>query len=243
MKIRYSFIILLFYLQSSIAQESTWFRTKYFNQGKKIVFDNNPYAKLPTNESEFMPLIEKEKYGITVYNRNGPSSFSLNTGRLISDNAGQTRDMHLSISSEKQAYSVEFERVYGLHRGLYDTICHITTPTVENSYYLLRVGRFERNKQIVDNRLSAQLSRVDVINASESVSHFSALKNIVIVDGKRLYLGENEIFKLKIIRGNNSTRHYVIEDNGCELIVKQDADKYTFLLSFPDGGIARFHSK
>lgn len=243
MKISYSFFILLFFLQSSLAQESTWFRTKYFNQGKKIVFDNNPYAKLPTNESDFMPLIEMEKYGITVYNRNGPSSFSLNTGRLISVNGGQIRDMHLSISSEKQGYAVEFEKIYGLHRGLYDTICYVTTPTVSNSYYLMRVGRFDKLKQIVDNRLSIQLSGRDILNGSDIVNQFSSLKNIVIVDGNRLYLGENEIFKLKVIRGNASTRHYVIEDNGCELIVKQDGDKYSFLISFPDGGIVRFHSK
>jgi len=243
MRFSFLFVIHLLFLETTLAQESTWFRTKYFNQGKKILFDINPYTKLPTNESDYMPLVEKEKYGITVYNRNGASSFSLNTGRLISINGGQIRDLHLSISSERQGYSVEFDKPFGFHKGLYDTICYVTTETVENAYYLTRVGRFDRTKQIIDNRLSVQLSGADVVNSSELVKHFSTLKNIIIVDGNRLYLGENEIFKLKIIRGNHSTRHYVVEDNGTELIVKQDGTRYTFLISFTDGGIIRFYSK
>jgi hypothetical protein len=236
-----SFVLTFFCLQLIVAQESAWFRTKYFNQGKEMVFLDNPYSKLPTNENEFLPIIEITNLGITIYNKSGPANFSINTGKFILNDGGSIRELHTSITSERQAYFVELEKPLGLHRGLYDTICSVKTQTVSSWYYLKFIARNTSQQQEVDNRLSLNINKIEVIAKSPISERYSALSNLIVVDGVKLHLGINDTFKLKIIRGNKSSRHYIIEDNGCELIVKQNGSQYSCLLSFPDGGLVRFH--
>ena len=240
MKIALLAFILSINLQLLQAQEIGWFRTKYFNQGMKTVFKDNPFEKLPTNENEFLPIIEVSKYGITVYNQNGPSNFSINTGKFLFANGDDVRESHVSVSSERQPYSVEFEKPYGSHRGLYDTICYVNSPTVGSAYFLTRISPFGGAELEIDKKISLKITQVEIIKSSEIVNRFKDIHNIILVDGIKFYLGDN-VFTLKIIRGTKSSRHYVIEDNGCELIVKQNGTSYSCLVSFTDGGIVRFH--
>lgn len=239
----YLFVLTFFWLQTIVAQESGWFRTKYFNQGKEMVFLDNPYSKLPTNEKDFLPIIEITKLGITIYNKSGPANFSINTGKFILNEGGSVREIHSSISSERQSYIVELEKPLGIYRGLYDTICSVKTETVSSWYYLTSIARNLSKVQEIDKRLSLDIKKFEVVIQSPLSNGYKNLKNLIVVDGARLYLGVEESFKLKVIRGTKVSRHYIIEDNGCELIVKQNGTQYSCLVSFTDGGVVRFHGE
>lgn len=44
------------------------------------------------------------------------------------------------------------------------------------------------------------------------------------------------------MKGSEAVRHYVIKNNGTELLVKQTGNKFVMSISFVDGGIIRFYA-
>jgi hypothetical protein len=63
----------------------------------------------------------------------------------------------------------------------------------------------------------------------------------LILDGKKVTIDEYQ-FDIQIMKGSEAVRHYVIKNNGTELLVKQTGNKFVMSISFVDGGIIRFYA-
>jgi hypothetical protein len=233
-------LLLLLYSRVANAQESIWFRAIIFNSDSKVL-QNISNGEIGIIENTYLPIVEITKSHAIVYYINGTQKFELNTESVIVNK--NNRNINTGDSPKKMIYGIDFKNTYGYNKDKCDTICHIQSPEINGFYCLSLICRLNPSEQQIDERLSVKVSRAEILKESLSVNSFKGIQNLIIVDGQKLYLGNDNIFTLKIIRGTIKSRHYIITNNGSEVIVNERFEKLTCLVSFPDGGIIRFYGK
>ena len=223
------------------AQNTRWFECKYFNQGTDIQYLHNPYLRLEASTSKARLLISADAFGITIYNSHGPSHFYKHNYIKYNLNNGKTIELHEGINDERQYYIMGITAPYGTKRNLYDSSIIIATNTKANLYGTVLLYDVKNKDQEVDNKLAVTIDSSIVLSSSDESKKSKLSKRILILDGKKLQIDQTQ-FDLQLIKGTPSSRHYVIEDDGTELIVKETENKFIISKSFVDGGIVRFYA-
>ena len=240
-KIILIFLLLLSLSSIVMSQSVRWFECKYFNQGTDIQYLHNPYLRLEASTSKARLLISADAFGITIYNSHGPSHFYKHNFIKYNLNNGKTIELHEGINGERQYYIMGITAPYGTKRNLYDSSIIIATNTKANLYGTVLLYDVKNKDQEVDNKLAVTIDSSIVLSSSDASKKSTLAKRILILDGKKLQIDQTQ-FDLQLIKGTPSSRHYVIEDDGTELIVKETENKFIISKSFVDGGIVRFYA-
>lgn len=236
-----SFQLILLCLLESKGQNTRWFECKYFNQETDIQYLHNPYLKPEINTSKARLLISSDAFGITIYNSSGPSYFYKDKIIKYKLDNGKSIELHEGINEKRQYYLMGITAPIGFKRQLYDSSIIISTRTNANLYGTKLLYDANPKDQITDTKFSVSVDSSTVLNNSlESLNHAST-KNIMIIDGKKFYIDQKQ-FEIQIIKGTSSTRHYVVLDDGTEVIVKEFGSKIIISKSFIDGGLLRFYT-
>ena len=233
--------ILIFSFTSSIAQDTRWFECKYFNQGTDIQYLHNPYLRMEASISKSRLLISSDINGITIYNSNGPSYFYKHNFIKYKLENGKEIELHEGINEERQYYAMGITAPIGTKRTLYDSSIIIATKTKANLYGTVLLFDNNLSEQIKDSKLSVSIDSFTLVNQSIESKKYSSAKRILILDGKKVTIDEYQ-FDIQIMKGSEAVRHYVIKNNGTELLVKQTGNKFVMSISFVDGGIIRFYA-
>lgn len=226
---------------NTYAQTTRWFECKYFNQGADIQYLHNPNSRMEATSSKTRLLISDDAYGITIYNSNGPSHFYKHRPFGYQLNNGKNILLYEGINDERQFYQIGITAPYGYQRQLYDSSIIIATNTKANFYGTVLLFEVNTKNQQVDNRLSISIDSVVVLNKTSETDKYIHAKQLLITTGSTLKIDQHH-FDLQIIRGNESSRHYLIKDNGTELMVRQDLGNFTFSQSLIDGGLIKYYA-
>jgi hypothetical protein len=224
-----------------IAQNIRWFECKYFNQGTDIQYLHNPYTNMEVSSSKTRLLISADYYGITIYNSNGPSHFYKHNFLKYKLNSGKNIELHEGINDERQYYIMGITAPFGVKRQLYDSSIIIATRTHANLYGTVLLYSVNLKDQVIDDKFSINVDSTSILSNSEIVSKYSSIKRILISEGKRINLDQDQ-FDLKVMKGNSSVRHYIVENDGTELIVREAGNNFTISKSFTDGGLIRYYA-
>lgn len=186
-------------------------------------------------------LISDDAFGITIYNSNGPSNFYKHRPFKYQLNNGKDILLYEGINEERQFFQIGITAPLGHQRNLYDSSVIIAANTKANFYGTVLLFEVDSKGQQIDNRLSISVDSVVVLNKTSETDRYVHTKQLLISGGTTLKIDQHQ-FDLKIIRGNTNSRHYVIKDNGTELMVRQDGNMYTFSQSLVDGGLIKYYA-
>jgi hypothetical protein len=223
------------------AQTTRWFECKYFNQGADIQYLHNPNSRMEATTSKTRLLISDDAYGITIYNSNGPSHFYKHRPFGYQLDNGKNILLYEGINEERQFFQIGITAPLGYQRNIYDSSVIIATDTKANFYGTVLLFEVDSKGQQIDNRLSISVDSVVILNKTNETNRYVHAKQLLITGGTTLKIDQNQ-FELQIIKGNERSRHYVIKDNGTELMVRQDENMYTFSQSLVDGGLIRYYA-
>jgi hypothetical protein len=226
---------------NTYAQTTRWYECKFFNQATDIQFLYNPYSRMEATSSKARLLISDDAYGITIYNSNGPSNFYKSRPLGYQLNNGINIPLYEGINDERQFYQIGVVSPYGYQSKLYESGIIIATNTKANFYGTVLLYEVDQKSQQVDNRLSISIDSIIVLNKTIETDRYIHAKQLLITSGTTLKI-DQEHFELQIIKGNESSRHYLIKDNGTELMVRQDGGNFTFSQSLVDGGLIRYYA-
>jgi hypothetical protein len=196
---------------------------------------------MEASSSKSRLLISADAYGITIYNSNGPSHFYKHRPFGYQLSNGKNILLYEGINDERQYYHIGITAPLGNQRNLYDSSVIIATNTKANFYGTVLLFEVDSKGQQIDNRLSISVDSVVVLNKTNETDVYVHTKQLLITGGTTLKIDQHQ-FDLQIIRGNTNSRHYVIKDNGTELMVRQDGNMYTFSQSLVDGGLIRYYA-
>lgn len=233
-------ILVLSFLQIK-AQNTRWFECKYFNQGTDIDYLYNPYSRLEASRSKSRLLISADDYGITIYNSNGPSYFYKHKLIKYNLNNGKKIELHEGINEERQYYMMGITAPIGLSRNLYDSSITIATRTKANLYGTVLLFDLNTKEQVRDVRLSVSVDSSIILNKTDQSEALANAKKILVMDGSTLAI-DGVQYELQIIKGSESSRHYVIKNFGTELLIRESNNLFTFSISTTDGGLVRIYT-
>jgi hypothetical protein len=235
------FVCFLVITFSTNGQTTRWLECKYFNQATDIQYLYNPYSRMEASSGKTRLLISDDAFGITIYNSNGPSYFYKSRPVGYQLNNGINLPLYEGINDERQYYQIGLVSPYGNQSKLYESGIIIATNTKANFYGTVLLYEVDQKSQQVDNRLSISIDSIIVLNKTIETDRYIHAKQLLITSGKTLKI-DQEHFELQIIKGNERSRHYLIKDNGTELMVRQDGGNFTFSQTLVDGGLIRYYA-
>ena len=241
--LKYFFLLftLVFGAVNTNGQTTRWYECKFFNQATDIQFLYNPYSRMEATSSKARLLISEDDFGITIYNSNGPSNFYKSRPIGYQLNNGSSIPLFEGINDERQVYQIGVVSPYGYQSKLYELGIIIATNTKANFYGTVLLYKVDPKNQQIDKRLSISIDSIIVLNKTTETDKYIHVKQLLITSGTTLKI-DQEHFELQIIKGNESSRHYLIKDNGTELMVRQDGGNFTFSQSLVDGGLIRYYA-
>jgi len=212
------FILIALIPNSTIGQISNWFQTLYTSKSKSIdyLFDKD----LQLEEIDNGPIVLFSDKKIEVFTKNGVLDFYITPEHLFKLYNDRRVKLIRGETLNRKKYLLKILNPNSYQKSKFDTSL---IYEIDNEATFLGIKKIPKSTEYESSEYKRSFKIDSVINLSgnQMLEFDKEGDRYIIINEKNKIIINNKKYTTRLIRESNRVRHYVIEEYGGQILIKE----------------------